>query len=393
MNYSYLLLVLKDIKSKKFTSFLTLFAISLGILSLFVIISLSSSFESSIQSEFERLGTNRLYVTSAATGLNPSATGSILTDREVDLIDNRPFVIRAYPYYSRNMILSSGNDFNRESVFGVEFSEEHFRDLNLELDLGRIPRENEKFSLVVGSEVLDNLFDRRLSLGSNIQTAGNSFRIVGVLKSAGNSEDDSLIYFNIDSLREINNAGDSVNFIYVVIDDSFDLETARNNLQILLDNRVGKDKVEIITPTQLLEQVNSTLGIIRATLGGIAFITLLVGSIGIINTMYVVVTEKTKDIGIMKSVGATNFNILFMYMFQAGIFGFLGAIFGTFFGILGLFAFESFANQAGFGFLKITIDYFLIFSLLLFGFLLGVFSGFLPALKASKLDVVVALRK
>lgn len=392
MNYSYLTLVLKDIKSKKFTSFLTLFAISLGILSLFVIISLSSSFESSIAAEFEKLGTNRLYITPASSGFQ-STMISGLTDREVSLIESRPFVTRAYPYYTRNVQFKYGNDFKRNLALGVEFSEQHFKDLNLELDIGRIPRENERFSLVLGSDAAEKLFDRRLNIGSNLEVRGVKFRVVGILESYGNAEDDRNIYMNINTLRELFNSTDDVGFIYVMVDDNYDLEIAQENLQILLDNRVGKDKIDIITPTELLDQFNSILGIIKATLGGIAFITLLVGSIGIINTMYVVVTEKTKDIGIIKSIGATNFQVLSMYMFQAGIFGLLGAIFGTFFGALAVLGFGAVAQQSGFGFLQVSIDFLLILYLVIFGFLLGAFAGFLPARQASKLDVVEALRK
>jgi ABC-type antimicrobial peptide transport system permease subunit len=95
--------------------------------------------------------------------------------------------------------------------------------------------------------------------------------------------------------------------------------------------------------------------IIKFTLGGIAFVSLIVGALGIVNTMYVIVTEKKKEIGIMKSVGARNHDILFIFVFQAGFFGLLGAILGVFFGSFAAIGFGAVAQSSGFTFLKITI--------------------------------------
>ena len=121
--------------------------------------------------------------------------------------------------------------------------------------------------------------------------------------------------------------------------------------------------------------------------------SLIVGALGIVNTMFVIVTEKIKDIGIMKSIGATNFQILYLFMTQAGLFGLLGAIVGVTFGSIVVFVFEKVAQSTGFGFLTVPIDFTVLFSMLIFGFLIGIFSGFLPARKASKLNVVEAIRK
>ena len=182
-------------------------------------------------------------------------------------------------------------------------------------------------------------------------------------------------------------------FLYVIIDEGEDIKIAEENIERILTNRLGEDTFEITTPEQFLEQVSSILDIVKYTFGGIAFVAIIVGGLGIINTMYVIVTEKTKDIGIMKSVGATNETILIMYMTQAGMFGFLGAILGTFIGYFLALGIESIAQSSGFAFLEISVDFTIVLGLLVFGFVIGVLAGFLPSYKASKLTIIDTLRK
>jgi putative ABC transport system permease protein len=174
---------------------------------------------------------------------------------------------------------------------------------------------------------------------------------------------------------------------------SYDINLASENLEISLENRLGKDTISIITPAQLLEGFNEILDIVKLTLGGIAFVSLIVGGFGIINTMYVIVTEKTKEIGIMKAIGARNEDIFFIYIFQAGLFGFLGAVIGLVLGGIAAKGFEVWAKSFGFEFLEITIEPGITVGLLAFGFVIGALSGYFPAKQASKLQIVDTLRK
>jgi putative ABC transport system permease protein len=390
--FDFLGLVLKDIQQRKFSSFLTLFAISLGILSLFVIVLVSQGFESSIQKQFEQFGTNRLYVTSTTSSLTSSSVTSGLTDNDVSLILSKPYVKAVYPYYYKSTQLNYGNEFQKIRVIGTTPTKDYFDDINVNIAQGRALQPNEKFSMVVGSFAQTDAFSKELRLGSNIYIGDVKFKVVGILESLGNPEDDNSFYTSISTLRDIDGAGDSIGVLDVVLTSNIDVQLAKQNLQLFLDNRVGEDVLEVISPDQFLDQLTSILDIVNYTLGGIAFVALIVGAFGIINTMYVIVTEKTKDIGIMKSIGATNGKILFLYMFQAGLFGFLGAVLGVSLGTLATLGFEKAAQNAGFGFLEITISLPVLGLLLLFGFLIGVVSGYLPAKKASQLKVVDSLR-
>lgn len=383
---------MNDLMKRKFSSFLTLFAISLGILAIFVISLLSQGFEDSINAQFDKMGSNRLYVLSTTSQLVSTSQTKGLTDNELKLILNKPFVDKAYPYIMSSGQIKYGNEYSRGTVIGGYFTEEYFDDMGLKMLNGRIPKLSEKYSIMMGPLAATDTFDKEIKVGSNIYLKDTKFKVVGILEPVGSPQDDSQIYFPLDTLREINDYGDSIGILDVVLVEGYDVELAKTNLQIFLDNRLGEDKVNILAPTQLLEQMNGILSIIKLTLGGIAFVALIVGALGIINTMYVVVTEKTKDIGIMKAIGARNGDILLMYMFQAGLFGLLGAMLGVFFGSFAAIGFGAVAQSAGYTFLEIKIIPSYVIGLITFGFVIGVISGYLPSKKASKINVIDAMR-
>ncbi len=387
------MLVFKDINQRKFSSALTLLAISLGILIIFVIFLLGQGFENSIEEQFNQLGSNRIYITSATTNIGSTDVTKGLTDNEINLIESKPYVKRAHPYYFKPAQIQFGREYVQGLIIGTHITQEFLDDINLEVDQGRIPKSNERFSVILGPKAASDMFDKEIQLGSNIYLKDTKFKVVGILKSIGNPQDDSNLYFDIETLRDIYDDGNNVGYIDVIIEENYDITIAEENLKTLLENKLGKDTVVVIAPTALLEQVSGILDIVKFTLGGIAFVALIVGAIGIINTMFVIITEKTKDIGIMKSIGATNSDILFIYIFQAGFFGFLGSVFGVVFGSLAAKAFESFAQSYGFTFLTISILPSNVISLLVFGFAIGTVAGFIPAYKASKINIIEAIRK
>ncbi|MFW5704319.1 MAG: ABC transporter permease [Nanoarchaeota archaeon] len=376
----YIGLVFKDIKNRKFSSLLTLIAISLGIMAIFVIILVSEGFENSIEKQFEQLGGNKLYVSAATTSFTSASQTKGLTDDEVDLIESRAYIEKAYPYYFRSVQVQYGNEFKRGMVLGSIINQDFFDEFNIDVREGRIPKSNEKTSVVIGPKVAEDYFGKDVRIGSNIVINEQKYKVVGILESLGNPEDDRNIYVNIDTIRESYGEDDEVNL-------------AKENLQIVLENKLGKDSVEVITQAQVLEQFNNILDIVQLTLGGIALVSLIVGGVGIVNTMYVIVTEKTKEIGIMKAIGARNSDVFFIYVFQAGVFGFLGGVIGIIFGTFAALGFEVWAKSFGFEFLEITIHLWLVIALLAFSFLVGAISGFLPAKQASSLKIVDTLRK
>jgi putative ABC transport system permease protein len=386
-------LVIKDLKYKKLTSFLTLFAISLGILSLFVIFILSSSFQKSIDSQFEKLGSNRLYITTVDNSFTSTSFTKGLTDKEVNLVSNKPYVIDVFPYYMKSDQIKFGNDYFSTRILGSNINDYFFESYDMDLIKGRFPKSNEKYSLVIGNKVYDGLLDKKVELGSNLYINDKKFKVVGILKSVGNPDDDSVIYANINTLRDIYGAKDSVGFMDILIDKNYDMDLASENLKVFLENKIGKDLIKVVSPKQLIEQVGLILNIINGVFGVIAFVSLIVGALGIINTMFVIVTEKIKEIAIMKSVGGRNIDILLIFISYSSFFGFLGAILGIILGTGFVFMFEYFAHVSGFSLFNLYYDYNYILYFLLFGIFIGFISGYFPARRASKLVIVEAIRK
>lgn len=387
------MIVFEDIKARKFSSFLTFFAISLGILSIFVIILVSQGFEQSIQKQFEQLGSNRLIITYSGSSSASLNFKNGLTDTQVKLVENRPYIKDVNPHIIKNVQLEYSNEFKQSLILGANLNQEYFDDFNFKLDKGRFPKENEKYAMVVGPLLATDVFKKDIQVGSNIYIKGIKFKVVGILESVGNPEDDKNAFVNIDTIRDIYDYEKNIDMMYATVQENYDVNLASENVKVLLENKLGKDNINIQTLDQILEQVNSILGIVQMTLGGIAAVSLIVGAFGIINTMYVIITEKTKDIGIMKAIGARNIDIFTIYIFQSGLFGFLGGLLGVILGSLGALAFGSWARANGFTFLEITITYGGVLGLLFFSFIIGAFAGFMPAYKASKLKIVDTFRK
>lgn len=393
MNFDYLSLIFSDIKSRKFSSFLTFFAISLGILSIFVIILVSQGFQQSIQDQFEKMGSNRLIISASGGNTFAGKFQKGLTSNEVKLLESKPYISDVQPMIQKKTSIKYLNQIVQSPILGVPFTKAYFDDYNIEIETGRFPKNTDKYSIILGPEAAKNLFNKEVKVGSNLYINNTKFKVIGILKSVGNPSDDSQIYTSIDTIRNIFNLGNQVDVVFAKVTAGIDVNQASSNTKILLENKLGKDTVNVQTFDQLLGQVNSILSIVQMTLGGIALVSLLIGAVGIINTMFVIITEKTKEIGIMKAIGATNFDIFSIYVMHSGIFGTIGALIGVIFGSLIAIGFGSWAKNNGYSFLTITVTPTAVISLLLFGFLIGVIAGFIPAKQASKLLIVETLRK
>jgi putative ABC transport system permease protein len=217
----------------------------------------------------------------------------------------------------------------------------------------------------------------------------------------GNPQDDNTIYIPIDTAQNIFNKKNEVNMIELMTKDGISMSAAAKKAERALlkergeklsASRKNKLNFQVTTPDQLLGQLNNVLLIVQAVLVSIAAISLVVGAIGIMNSMYTNVLERTKEIGVMKSVGAKHKDILKVFLIESAIIGFIGGLIGVIFGIGLSKLIESYAIEAGFSFLKIGINYPLIVFSVLFAMIIGMLAGYLPASKAAKLEVVEALR-
>ena len=198
---------------------------------------------------------------------------------------------------------------------------------------------------------------------------------------------------SIDDARKVFAPTGKVTGAQIIVKEGVDLEKFAEELEEDYEDYRGDKNFILSTSTAILEQINNILGIIQYVIVGIAGIALIVGAVGIANTMYMSVIERTKEIGVMKSIGATNRAIMTIFLIESAFFGVVGGIIGSIIGVMmalgAKYAIESLSPGLPF---LILIDPYVIAGALLFSALSGILSGILPARAASKLNPVDALR-
>jgi putative ABC transport system permease protein len=202
---------------------------------------------------------------------------------------------------------------------------------------------------------------------------------------------------SFDDFKELYNVGDRVDQIVVQISQGENIkavaETAERKLRTFREVTEKTKDFDILTPEELLSSFNTILNIITAFLGGVAAISLIVGAIGIMNTMYTSVLERTKDIGVMKAVGAKNSDILQLFLIESGLLGFVGGLLGVAFGYGAAKLIEYVVVvKLATTLLRAAAPVYLLLGCLAFSFIIGALSGIWPAWRASRIKVVDALR-
>jgi len=400
----YLIFSFSNLRSRRLRSWLTMLGIFIGIAAVVSLISLGEGLRFAINSQFGFLGTDILAVT-ASGGFGPPGTGVVnpLTEKELDEIKNVKGVEGAGGRLLENVKLT----FNRKAAFAYAASMPDGEDrkviehvINMKTQKGRILEDSDKGAVVLGSNFLeeDNPFGKAIGPASKIQLQDKEFRVIGILEKKGNFQIDGAVFMNENDLRElVGREGDDYDIIGVRFNENADVKDISQDIEKRLRNirdvEEGEEDFSVETPASILASVNSVLLGVQIFVYIIAGISILVGGIGIMNTMYTSVVERTKEVGIMKSIGARNSTIFTLFFIESGLLGVVGGIVGSIVG---------FAGATGLAFvgklvlkselISAQFSFWLIFGAILFAFVLGSFFGTLPAVQASKLNPVDALR-
>ena len=392
MRFDYFFMVVNSIRHRKLRSWLTVVGIIIGVAAIISLITMSRSLQSTIEQQFETFGANRIFV-SGKGFQGPGTMSNGLTMKDVETIEK----ISGFKYITPGLFRSAEVIYNKEKGFTLvgglpaEQYSEFLADTGVEMQAGRAIKDNEKYVAIIGSRVAEKMFSKELSVGNRIKINKVDFKIVGIVKEIGNAQDDNQISIPLDTAREIFNEPESVDTIIVQVKSSSDILAIQEKIEKGLERKRGDTNFEVVTASQILEQINQVLGVMQIVLVGIAAISLLVGAIGIMNSMYTSVLERTKEIGIMKAIGARNPDILWIFLIEAGMIGLVGGILGTALGAGMALAVGPIAKQAGFPMI-ISLEVSVLLFGLLFAFIVGMISGILPAYQASKLKPVDALR-
>ena len=240
-------------------------------------------------------------------------------------------------------------------------------------------------------------YNKEITTGSKIKLQGEDFEVVGILKSSSSFQLNLAILMNEEDMNELLDINDEYDLIIVQIVKGADIEQLSQAIKERMRRdrglKEGEEDFTVETPLNTLATVNTILLVINIVVIGIALVSLLVGGIGIANTMYTSVLERTKEIGVMKAIGARNSDILLIFLFEAGLLGLIGGIIGVLIGVGLAFGASWLVNTfLETDLFKVTFSYGLIILSIAFSLVIGVISGVLPAKQASKLKPVDALR-
>ena len=395
----YTKIAINNIRQRKTRTVLTLIGIIISIAVLFVLISTSLGLQSSIQEQFRLLGADKFFIQAKGQiGGHGSTGAATLTRKDIEEIKKIQEVKLVSGWTYSNAQIKYKDEIRYTAIVGTETDKLFEETGPHEIELGSLLKNDDTTSIIIGSQYKNNNYlGSPVKIGDVIYINDEPYQIRGILKTLGNPVDDKLIYMKPEQLQEKFKTENRIDNIIVQVKEGQDVkETAEKIKNKLMKSRRVTEKTidfDILTPEEILNTFNAILGILTGFLISIAGISLIVGSIGIATTMYTSVLERTKDIGIMKAIGAQNKDILMIFLIESGMLGLFGGLIGIIFGYIISKVIEHIANnQLGTTLLHIAAPLWLIAGSLVFSFVIGTISGLLPAWQATKIKPVDALR-
>jgi putative ABC transport system permease protein len=407
MRKDYFLLAYRNIIKRGLRSWLTMIGIFIGIAAVVALIGLGEGLRTAITAQFGILGTDVLSVRASGidfAGPPGFATPNPLKDTLVDKLENVQGVEAAINRFLDSAIVEFDDIQSIEFIASVPMDDKRkvFEDMiNLQVEDGRLLKDGDSKRIVLGNSFKkeDNPFKKALAVGDRISIDKDVFEVVGILEKKGSFIIDSTIFMNEDTLLDkIRENDEDVNIIAVKVRDEKTINQVAASIERLLRKernvKEGEEDFIVQSPQAALKSLDSTLFAVQMFVVIIAVISLLVGGIGIMNTMYTSVVERTKEIGIMKAIGARNSAIFSLFFIESGLLGSVGGAIGVIMGLF--FAYGSAAiGRAILGnqLIQAKVSIPLILGALAFSFIMGTVFGSLPAYQASKLKPIDSIRK
>ncbi len=403
MKSEYFKIALKNLKSRSLRSWLTIIGIVIGIFLVVSLLSLSEGLKESVMRELQMMGGDLIMVfpgdmsdmmTTMVGGveLDNNDINAIRRAEGVDVVLEMPWAgAMARHFQNSETALIYGVDFNE----GLNVLREN---MGWEVVSGNFPRPGRR-EVLVGNLVPKDIFPD-LYPGDFINIKGKEFFVAGVLRSLGNRQDDLAIALDLDDFRDVTGKREGSPIALARIKQGYNPDFVVSNIERELEDSITRRRDEdkpsfsVMTSETVTDMVEGIMGVLQTAVIAFASIAILVGGIGIMNTMYTSVKERTKEIGILKAVGAKRKHITSIFLFEAGIIGFIGGVGGVVLGILLAFVAEVIlSGSGGMFYLEAHISPWLVVFGLSFSFIVGCLSGFFPARQASKLQPVDALRQ
>jgi len=392
---------LEALRANKLRSLLTMLGIIIGVGAVITMVALGSGAQKSVQDRIQALGPTLLSLypgQSFMRGVASDVRVSLTIDDDTALANNARYVTDVVPELSRNLQVQKGTQNINVSVVGT--TPNYVPVKNYTITAGRMftagdDAARRRFA-VLGSAV-PNLLNANAAamIGQELLIRGIPFEIIGILSEKGSqgsfSNPDEQILIPLQTARYRIMGTDRLRSITVKVQDMSSMNLAMIDLERVLRRqhkiRPGQDNdFQIRNQTDILATLQQTTETFKYLLAGIAAVSLLVGGIGIMNIMLVSVTERTREIGVRKALGATRFNVMFQFLVEALVLCLVGGMIGVVVGTIGAVVLSKLAHW------NTLISPFAILLAFVFSAAVGLFFGIWPAKRAASLDPIVALR-
>src|SRR5690554_6826971 len=393
-------IAIRSLWSNKMRTFLSMLGIIIGVGVVIAIISIASSSQEQVTSSIADMGSNMITISPGFRAgrfgrLGSSAQNLFTMELAEAVVEYCPSVKRVVPNnQTSGYLLAEGNNY-RANVVGTTGGYLEINNYYPERGkfFSQYDLDNAASVIVLGSELVERLYDEENPIGRKVSFYYNNnkmvFRVIGVMEEksmgiTGNLNGNAYIPIST-YLNQLSN-GRYIDTFLAQAQSSVEASLAVKQIEYLLIKYLGsEDDFRLMSQDQLLDTINEVTGTLALMLGGIAAISLLVGGIGIMNIMLVSVTERTREIGIRKALGAKRRHVLSQFLIEALTLSSIGGIIGMIFGYLAAY------GVALMGGWPLVISPSTVIIAFGFSMLVGVFFGIYPANKASKLDPVIAL--
>lgn len=402
MNYSELFITaILALKANVLRTSLTMLGIVIGIASVILIVALAQGATSSITDSISSLGSNLLTISPGTGQRGPVQSGSVttLTLDDAEALKSLSNVAAVSGIVQKNYQIVGNGENKNSTIQGVSFG--YLTTQSIDIEQGSFFEEEEELGVakvaVLGPNVVTDLFGEEATaevINQNITIDGKVFRVIGVTQakgSSGSSNPDDAVYIPVTTMMQILSGQDYLNSVQVVTDDAEKVDAVSEEITAILRDRHNIAEGEALdfninTSKDTQSTLSSVTTTLTAMLGGIASISLIVGGIGIMNIMMVTVTERTKEIGLLKAIGAEKKDILIQFLIESIVLTVTGGIIGIILGEVLAFLISK----------LISIPFvFQLNSILLavgVSTAIGVIFGLYPAQRAAKLSPIDALR-
>ena len=395
---------IKNIKERKSRVALTLIGIAIGIMAIVSLMSIGDGMQSAVTSELSSLS-DTIIVTTGSIDVNAmgggfsGGNGEYFTQRDIDDVNRIPGLKSVNPILFGYANLEFNGEYKMISLLGMEpeSMSEIFGIDFLGLEYGDFMDLGDQNKCIVGYKVAHDNFDTDIRVGNKIKLNDFNFYVNGIYKKQGagfSTETDDNIHLSVRDFRKITGQ-ENVSGILIRVSDVSMVESIADDIEFSINENHGSDDfANVITMSSLLDSIQSVLSIISLFLVGIAGIALVVASIGIMNTMLTSVMERTHEIGVMKAIGARNYDILIIFLTEGMLISLIGGIVGTVLGILGGQAFSLISSSsAGPGIpIEPSITIYTISLAIGVALFVGIISSIYPARKAAKMSPIEAVR-